>query len=239
MENRNKSSFHTHLLVFFSLAFAWSWGCWLLSSAVKTQLPSVAGMLFLAGGFGPSLAAIAVVRYVGGRDGLRDWLVRCLQWRVGWRWLALVFFLPLAVMVLAAAAHIALGGTMVPSPAIGHVLLAVVNFVLVLLIGGPLGEEFGWRGYALPALQARYDWRVASLILGAVWGVWHLPLFLHRRHGAKLHPIFTVYGKYSSPVNPIRMAVQPHWWKCSTSLSAAYGCQCLVLGYTRHDYARG
>ncbi|KPQ32403.1 MAG: CAAX amino terminal protease family [Phormidesmis priestleyi Ana] len=177
MENRNKSSFHTHLLVFFSLAFAWSWGCWLLSSAVKTQLPSVAGMLFLAGGFGPSLAAIAVVRYVGGRDGLRDWLVRCLQWRVGWRWLALVFFLPLAVMVLAAAAHIALGGTMVPSPAIGHVLLAVVNFVLVLLIGGPLGEEFGWRGYALPALQARYDWRVASLILGAVWGVWHLPLF--------------------------------------------------------------
>ena len=50
-------------------------------------------------------------------------------------------------------------------------------FALVLLIGGPLGEEFGWCGYALPSLQAGHDWRVASLGLGLVWGVWHLPLF--------------------------------------------------------------
>lgn len=148
-----------------------------MSSTVRPQLPTLAGVLFLAGGFGPSIAAIAVVRHVSGRDGLRGWLVRCLQWRVGWRWLALAFFLPLAVMVLAAVAHVALGGTIMPSPAIGHMLLAAVNFGLVLLIGGPLGEEFGWRGYALPTLQERYSWRVASLILGAVWGLWHLPLF--------------------------------------------------------------
>jgi uncharacterized protein len=177
MENRSKPGLHTHLLLFFVLAFAWSWICWLLSSSVKPQLPFLAGLLFLAGGFGPSIAAIAVVSYVGGRGGLRSWLVRCLQWRVGWRWLALAFFFPLAVMLLAAALHIALGGTMVPSPAIGHVWLAAVNFLLVLLLGGPISEEFGWRGYGLPALQERYSWRVASLILGTVWGLWHLPLF--------------------------------------------------------------
>ncbi|MEA5451873.1 CPBP family intramembrane glutamic endopeptidase [Leptolyngbya sp. CCNP1308] len=56
-------------------------------------------------------------------------------------------------------------------------LLAVMNFGVLLLFGGPLGEEFGWRGYALPVLQERYSWRVASLILGIVWGAWHLPLF--------------------------------------------------------------
>ncbi len=177
MENRSRSGFRKRLLVFFTLAYAWSWFCWMMSSAVKPQLPSLAGVLFLAGGFGPSLAAIALVRSVAGRNGLRNWLVRCLQWRFGWRWLALAFFLPLAVIALAAAVHVALGGTLEPSPAIDHVLLAVVNFVLVLLIGGPLGEEFGWRGYALPALQERYSWRVASIILGGVWGVWHLPLF--------------------------------------------------------------
>jgi membrane protease YdiL (CAAX protease family) len=48
---------------------------------------------------------------------------------------------------------------------------------LSLLLGGPLGEEFGWRGFALPAMQDRLGWRAAGLGLGLVWGVWHLPLF--------------------------------------------------------------
>ena len=177
MTHHGKSGFYPHLLAFFTLTFAWSWICWLLSSVIRPQLPTLGMVLFIAGSFGPGIAATAVVRYVGGQDGLHRWLRRSLQWQVGWRWLALSFFLPLAVMGLAATGHIALGGTIAPSPASGHVLLAVVNFGLVLLLGGPLGEEFGWRGYALPGLQERYGWRVASLVLGTVWGAWHLPLF--------------------------------------------------------------
>lgn len=177
MTHHRKSGVYLRLLAFFALAFAWSWAFWLLASVVRPRLPTVGIMLFIAGSFGPGIAAIAVVRYAGGQDGLHRWLRRSLQWRVGWRWLALSFFLPLAVMGLAAAMHIALGGTIAPSPASGHVLLAVVNFGVLLLFGGPLGEEFGWRGYALPVLQERYGWRVASLVLGTVWGAWHLPLF--------------------------------------------------------------
>ena len=71
----------------------------------------------------------------------------------------------------------ALGGSMPPSPAVSHIGLFVVNFLLVFVVGGPLGEELGWRGFALPALQEQLGWRAASLGLGAVWGVWHLPLF--------------------------------------------------------------
>lgn len=164
-------------ITFFVLAFAWSWAFWLLSSLMKPEASMTATALALAGGFGPSLAAVAVVAWQGGRGGLRRWLQACLQWRVGWRWMALAFFFPLAFMGLAAAVHVALGGMLPPSPAAGHVLLAAVNFVLVFLVGGPLGEEFGWRGYALPTLQCRWGWRIASLVLGGAWALWHLPLF--------------------------------------------------------------
>jgi uncharacterized protein len=165
------------LLAFFGLAFAWSWAFWLLSLLLTAASPITATALFMLGGFGPSLAAVTVVARYGGRSGLRCWMKRCWQWRVGWRWMALAFFFPVGFMGLAAAAHVALGGALPASSASGHALLAAVNFLLVFLIGGPLGEEFGWRGYAQPALQDRWGWRVASLVLGATWAVWHLPLF--------------------------------------------------------------
>ncbi len=165
------------VFTFFVLAFAWSWSFWLLAPLLQPDAPLAATTLAFVGGFGPSLAGVAVVARQGGRDGLRRWLRRCLQWRVGWRWMAVAFFFPVAFMGLAAAIHVVLGGTLPPSPAVGHLLLAAANFVLVFLVGGPLGEEFGWRGYALPALQRRWGWRIASLVLGGAWTLWHLPLF--------------------------------------------------------------
>ena len=165
------------LLAFFALTFAWSWTCWLVAPVIETQSAQAASALFFLGGFGPSLAAVIVVGVTGRRDGLRDWLTKCLQCRGRWRWITLALSAPLAILTLAAALHMVLGGDVRASPAVGHVAMLLANFGLVFLIGGPLGEEFGWRGYALPALQQRLSWRKASVVLGGIWGAWHLPLF--------------------------------------------------------------
>ena len=76
--------------------------------------------------------------------------------------------LPAALTIIAAGLHVALGSSMPLSPAAGHALMTVANFFLVLALGGLLGEEFGWRGYAQPSLQEGVDWRVSSLGLGLV-----------------------------------------------------------------------
>jgi uncharacterized protein len=167
----------TPLLSYFALTFAWSWACWALAPAVKAQLPWLATLLMFAGSFGPSLAAVVVIANNCGRAGLRAWMSRCLRWRIGWGWLAFALLFPLTVMCVAAVLHIALGGAIAPSPSSGHLLMTTMNFFLVLLLGGPAGEEFGWRGFALPTLQHRFGWRTASLGVGVVWGAWHLPLF--------------------------------------------------------------
>lgn len=165
------------LSIFFVLTFAWSWSCWLLAPVVRAESGVASGVLFFLGGFGPSLAAVAVVAVEGGRAGLWAWLLRCFSWRSSSGWLVLAFLAPLAILTLAAAAHIALGGSVPPSPAIDHISLFLTNFFLVFLVGGSLGEELGWRGFALPALQERLGWRGASVFLGGIWGGWHLPLF--------------------------------------------------------------
>ena len=165
------------LLGFFVLTFSWSWAFWALSSAIRLQLPWLATALMFAGSFGPSLAAIVVVASTHNGEGLRAWMSRCLRWRIGWGWWAFALLSPLTMMSIAAGLHIALGGNIGTAPASGHLLMTLVNLPLVLLLGGPLGEEFGWRGYAQPVLQDRLGWRTASLGLGLVWGVWHLPLF--------------------------------------------------------------
>ena len=170
-----------HGVAFVAIACVWSWSFWLLAPLTKAQSPWVAGVLSTLGGFGPGVAAVALVAWTGGARALRGWLQRCLRWRIGVRPFAWALFLPMAVFVAAAVGHAALGGTLglwPPDAQLPGLATAVLNMGLILLLGGPLGEEFGWRGWAWPALRARHGWRVSSLLLGGVWGLWHLPLFL-------------------------------------------------------------
>jgi membrane protease YdiL (CAAX protease family) len=169
-----------HCVAFLVIAFAWSWSCWLSAPFIKAHSDLIARVLSALGSFGPGLAAVAVIGWRGGRPSLRRWLERCLAWRIGSRPFVWAVFLPVAVLVPAALVHAALGGRLGPSLVVMHLpnlTLATANWVLIMLFGGPLGEEFGWRGYAWPALRTWHGWRASSVILGGVWGLWHLPLF--------------------------------------------------------------
>jgi membrane protease YdiL (CAAX protease family) len=81
-------------------------------------------------------------------------------------------------MITATAVHVASGGTWPDYPEAGRWPLFGLNFIAVLLVGGPLGEELGWRGYALPRLGSDIDLPAAGILLGLLWAIWHMPLFL-------------------------------------------------------------
>lgn len=164
------------IFTFFILTFVWTWGLWGIVTLVREQVPDLGKALYLAGAFGPTFAAVFVTLMFTGSAGLRRWLAQCLRWRIGWRWYALAFIVPPLILLVALGLHLALGGTMPASPYADRVLIAAAQFLVIAIFGGPLGEEFGWRGYALPALSARMGWRGAGALIGFAWALWHLPL---------------------------------------------------------------
>jgi CAAX protease family protein len=148
------------LASFFVLAYAFAWSLVLL-----TRVSMVFGFLAL---FGPAAAAIIVIACTDGRAGVGALFRSLAIWRIGLRWYVVALGLPAVLSLAAVGLSLALG-----APADVHFSelspLTVTLFILVI------GEELGWRGYALPRLQARYGGLGASLILGVLWAAWHLP----------------------------------------------------------------
>jgi membrane protease YdiL (CAAX protease family) len=167
------------LAAYFALAFVLAWAFWV--PAALSEQGAIGGspptaLLLVLGTFAPSIAAVLVAARKGGAE-TRALLGQFLRWRVGAKWYAVALFGPAALMLVAIGLHVALGGAVPDFPEPSRWPLVAVNLVLVLLMGGPLGEELGWRGFALPRLQARHGALRASVVLGVIWALWHLPLF--------------------------------------------------------------
>lgn len=160
------------LPAFFVLAFAISWCSWpLYAVGLMPQFE------FLP--IGPLAAALIIIGLAEGRAGFLAWGRRLIRWRVGWVWYAVAFLLPAMMALLTGFANVALGAQ---APGLAEVtwsgLLTVFAVRLVNPLDGPLGEEPGFRGYALPLLQARWTPLRSAALLGAVVALWHLPLVL-------------------------------------------------------------
>jgi uncharacterized protein len=130
---------------------------------------------------------------IDGKAGIRRLLGRIMLWRVGLRW---YLFALVGLPVILTLGTIIVPGNLASFKSMSpmSLLITYVPFFIypALLVGGPLGEEPGWRGFAFPRLQRQYGPLVGTLILGPVWAFWHLPIWLTAWRVAGMQNIYNV-----------------------------------------------
>ena len=167
---------------FYVGAIAISWSCWLIVVANDHGILSLAGglreSLIIVGTFGPLFSALAMTGQSAGRRGLTSLLAQAVRWRVAIKWYAAALLAPALLRFTVLGLHILKGGSYPGLTDLDRWLAVPSTFVFVLLLGGPLAEEVGWRGFSQPRLQNRLGILQSSLIIGVASALWHLPLFL-------------------------------------------------------------
>jgi uncharacterized protein len=178
------------LVFFFVLAFAFTWGYFALFWAL--QLPR---KMILLGAAGPTVSALLILAITSGKPGVLRLLRSYVRWRVGVQWY-LVAVIGAAVMMFLAYVVVpgALADFVAPDWSLVPLWLSSLVVVLFFPPAGPLLEEGGWRGFALPRLQRRYGPLVGTVILGALWSVWHLTLFFGPIAGSNPDASFVSVG---------------------------------------------
>ena len=138
-------------------AIAISWICWLPLVASDRQIghvsPSVAPLLIMLGTFGPLFAAVSMVARVSGFRGLATFMGQALRWRVGVQWYLMALAAPALIRIVVLYVHVLKGASFPDLSDTSRWLAIPGTFIAVLLIGGPTGEEFGWRGFLLPRID--------------------------------------------------------------------------------------
>ncbi|WP_435107929.1 CPBP family intramembrane glutamic endopeptidase [Nocardiopsis synnemataformans] len=163
------------LTAFLVIAFAFSWTAWWVGSRLLAggdPMPAV-----IVGSFGPMVAAAVVTAATQGRRGVGALFRRhSLRRRGGVRPYAITVLMVLA-LAGSAAIQVYLGQSTLDEAQLWAALPTLpVQFLVIALVGGG-NEELGWRGFALPRLQGVLSPLAANVVLGAVWAMWHAPLF--------------------------------------------------------------
>lgn len=193
------------LILFFILAYAIAWGAFgslgliarhsgvesaqtLLAMGESFQFegvslsvsPWLVYLLTRLADFGFSIAGVVMIAVTAGQSGLRHLWQRLTRWRIGWSWYALGL-LPVGLYLVATAVANGFSSANITLATIGTALFSLhAGFFVSLGLRGALGEELGLRGFALPYLQERMSPFRASLIIGVLWGAWHLPVLIGR-----------------------------------------------------------
>jgi membrane protease YdiL (CAAX protease family) len=187
MPDITKAIKNNSMLSFFVLAFLFTWINWIPQALLSRGIVNYKVPVFITiiAGYGPALSAIIITRLTSGMAGVKNLFGRVIQWRAGLRWYAIVLLLPPAITIAAQLLHQLLGNgseKLLPfqllnlGPPGTPVSVQILLLAIVFIIGfDGFGEELGWRGFALPRLLEKYSALTASLVLGAIWAIWHLP----------------------------------------------------------------
>jgi membrane protease YdiL (CAAX protease family) len=157
-------------VVFWAIAYSIPWLGYVLSRLYPNDL----WQLFV---WGPFLGGALVTAIADGRSGFKTYFSRIVRWRVGLKWYAIALFLPLAINTAAIGLNLAMGAKLEQNVQLPE-LPQVAFFFLFIFFTIALGEEPGFRGFALPRLLVGRSALAASLIIGGLHAIWHLPLFL-------------------------------------------------------------
>ena len=164
------------LISFFTLTYVIAFGTTFTHIYLQPGKPSENwSMEWFLNAFSPTISALIISWIIGGWNEVKRLLSGFTRWKVGWFWYfaaAFLFLGPLAVALVYGAL-----GNPVPGLASGMTVSAILAQIIFTLFSGPLAEEAGWRGFALPRLQMKYNALASSLVLGVIWCCWHIPLF--------------------------------------------------------------
>jgi uncharacterized protein len=176
------------LVTFFLLVFILTWVVW-----VPRASGAPLGVLGQAWTWIPAIAALLAAALTGGRGALRELGSRLVRWRVGWQWYVVVILGPAVFSLAVAGIYTLFGGSWAeaaPPAILAGPLLLLPLFLAILTLTDGLGEELAWRGFALPRLLTRYNALVASVVLGVIWALWHLPLLWTEGNGMFHLPVW-------------------------------------------------
>jgi CAAX protease family protein len=169
------------VLTYFILAFAISWGGLFLGSGgpsgfpnTKEQFEKMLTLFIPVVLAGPSVAGILLTALIYGRTGFRELLSRLFRWRVGVRWYAVAFLtgplvLTAELLALSLSSPAFLPGIFASDDSASLLLMGIVAGLVVGIF-----EELGWTGFAIPRLRQRYGVFATGLIVGVLWGAWHI-----------------------------------------------------------------